>query len=69
MLQEKSNFLVVQNFSKCFSGTRLNQAVNKCLNGCLVFAICYFRHRKKCFPKLLLDKQMDDVANHREERL
>ena len=67
MLQEKSNLLVVYNFTKRFSGTRVNQTVNKCLNGCLVFAVCYFRFSKKPFPKLLLDKEIDDVGNHREE--
>ena len=30
---EKSNFLVLHNFTKCFSGTQVNQIVNKCLNG------------------------------------
>ena len=30
-LQEKSNFLVVHSFTKCFSDTRANQTVNKLL--------------------------------------
>ena len=32
---------VLHNFIKYFSNVRVNQLSNKCLNGCLVFAICY----------------------------
>ena len=65
--QEKSNFLVVHNFAKCFSGTREKQTVNKCsMVNCLVFAICYFRLCKKMmFTKPLLDKEIDDTGNRR----
>ena len=46
--QEKPNFLVMHNFTKCFSGTREKQAVNKCsMVNCLVFAVCYFWLCKK----------------------
>ena len=31
--QDKSKFLLFHNFKKFFSGTRLNETVNKCLNG------------------------------------
>ena len=33
---------MVHNFTKYFSGTQLNQIVNKYLNGYLVLAACYF---------------------------
>ena len=33
ILQDKSNFLRLHSFTKCFSGSRVNQIVNKCLNG------------------------------------
>ena len=61
----KLNFLVLNNFTKCFSGTRVNQIVNKCLNGELSrFSNLLFWLRKKImFAKLLLDKEMDDGGN------
>ena len=62
--QEIPNFLVVHNFTKCLSGTRVKQTVNKWY--CLVFAICYFRLCKKMmFTKPLLDKEIDDAGNRR----
>ena len=33
ILHEKSDFLRLHNFTKCFSGTIVNQVVHKCLNG------------------------------------
>ena len=33
MLQDKSNFLVLHNFKKCFSDTGVNQIVDKCFGG------------------------------------
>ena len=52
---EYSNFLeehVLLNFTKCFSGTRVNQIGSKYLNGyCLNFAICCFLLCKKDFYK------------------
>ena len=56
----------MHNFTKCFSGTRINQIENKCLNGYLSFvsAICYFGLKKKMmFTTFLLDKEMDDAEN------
>ena len=41
-LQARSNFLVLYNFTKCFSGTKVDQVVNKCLNGCLIFQFVIF---------------------------
>ena len=32
VLQDESNFLVLHDFTKCFSDNRVNQIVNKCLN-------------------------------------
>ena len=38
----------IHNFTKYFTGARVNQIVNEYLNGeFLVFAICYFPFRKK----------------------
>ena len=47
IIQVKVNFLVLHNLMKCFPGTIVNQKVNKCLNGCLIFAMCYFWLCKK----------------------
>ena len=33
IIHGKSNFLRLHNFTKCFSDSRVNQIVNKCLNG------------------------------------
>ena len=35
LISIKSNFLVLHDFTKCFSGIRANQIVNECLNGSL----------------------------------
>ena len=35
ILQEKSNILELHNFTKCFSGTRVNQILDKYFNGYL----------------------------------
>ena len=35
ILQDKSNFLLLLNFTKCFFDTRVNQIVNKCFSGSL----------------------------------
>ena len=33
-----------------FSGTLVTQIVNKCLNGCLIFSICYsWFHKNKVY--------------------
>ena len=49
ILKVKSNFLAIRDFTKCFSGTTINQIVNKILNNCLVFSMYHFRLRKKCY--------------------
>ena len=67
MLQEKSNILMVHNFTKCFSGTTTNQRVNNVwMVICIVFAICYFQLRKK-YLQNLLNKEMDNAGNHQFE--
>ena len=33
ILQDKSNFLLLLKFTKCFFDTRVNQIVNKCFTG------------------------------------
>ena len=33
ILQDKLSFLMLHNFMKLLSGTRVNEIVNKCLNG------------------------------------
>ena len=62
-LQDKSNFLVLNIFTKCFSGTRVGQIRTKCLNSYLIFSICYFQLRIKCFQNFLLDKEMNNAVN------
>ena len=47
----------LHNFTKYFSGAR----VNKLVNNCFVFAICYLQDRKK----LLLYRKMDEAGNFR----
>ena len=44
----KARFMehLLYNFRKYFSGTRVSQVLDKCLNGCLAFAICYFQPPK-----------------------
>ena len=51
---------VLHNFTKYFSGFRVNEMVNNCL----VFAICYLSIHKK----LLLNREMDDPGNSCHER-
>ena len=48
ILKEKSKFLLLNNFMKCFSGT-INQIViiNIWMVNCLIFSICYFQPAKK----------------------
>ena len=50
ILQDKLNFLVLHNFTKCFSDTRVNQIANALVLSCLVLSFCCFRFCKKwCF--------------------
>ena len=51
---------VLHNFTKCFSGNRVNLIVNKCLNDLLPRC---FSAPLKMFTKLLLDKEIDDRGN------
>ena len=45
ILQDKSKFVLLHNFVKYFSGTRVNQIVitDILMVNCLIFSICYFR--------------------------
>ena len=70
MLQDKSNFLMLHDFMKCCSGTKLNLfhwMVNKCLNGSIVSAYPFVisGSGKMMFTKLLLGKKLDDAGNRR----
>ena len=60
IVEDKSKFLVLHNFMKCFSGSWVNQIVviNIWMICCLIFWICYFWLGKKMmFTKLLLHKE------------
>ena len=48
---EQSNFLMLHNFSKYFSDTRVNQIVNVWMVNCPVVLICYFQLHKKYVHK------------------
>ena len=61
-VQNKSNFLVLHNFVKCFSGTRVYQIENKCI--VLSFQFIISGSVKVMFTKLLLNKEMDDAENY-----
>ena len=54
ILKVKSNFLAIRDFTKCFSGTTINQIVNNILNNCLVFSMYHFRLCKKCLHNFCL---------------
>ena len=54
---------VLHNFIKYFPSARVNYSSNKCLNGCLVFAI--FGSIQKMLTKHLLNKEINHVGNHR----
>ena len=58
ILQNKSEFLVLHNFTKCFSGTRVNQIViiNIWMVNFLIFSICYFRLGKK--ERMIIDNNI-----------
>ena len=49
VLQDKSKFVLLHNFAKYFSGTRVNQIVitSILMVNCLIFSICYFRLGKQ----------------------
>ena len=54
-------------FVEFFSGTRVNQKVNKCLYGylpCLCNLLFLARQKKMMFKILLLDKQINHAGNH-----
>ena len=58
ILQDKANFLVLHNFKKCFSDTRVYQLENKYWNDYLIFSICYFwLHKKWCLQNFCLIKK------------
>ena len=48
---EQSNFLMLHNFMKYFSDTRVNQIVNVWMVNCPVVLICYFQLRNKYVHK------------------
>ena len=62
ILQNKSEFLVLYNFTKCFSGTRVNQIViiNIWMVNFLIFSICYFRLGKK--ERMIMDNNIFKIV-------
>ena len=62
ILQNKSEFLVLHNFTKCFSGTRVNQIViiNIWMVNFLIFSICYFRLGKK--ERMIIDNNIFKIV-------
>ena len=62
ILQNKSEFLVLYNFTKCFSGTRVNQIViiNIWMVNFLIFSICYFRLGKK--ERMIIDNNIFKIV-------
>ena len=62
ILQNKSEFLVLNNFTKCFSGTRVNQIViiNIWMVNFLIFSICYFRLGKK--ERMIIDNNIFKIV-------
>ena len=65
MQQDKLKFILLHNFTKCFSGTRVNQIViiNICMANCLSFSICYFRLGKKCLQNLYSKIEWSSTKN------
>ena len=77
ILQDKSNFLALHNFTRGFSGTTINQIVNKCWNGklfCLfnlLFQLCkklYLQNFfliKKWLMMEIVDKHVFEITTNK----
>ena len=57
-------FPYTHDFTKCYSTTKINQIVNKCLNGLIITSqqFLILGSVKIMFTKLLLDKELEDAG-------